>query len=313
MAGPAGAWAAARAPPLVWRIKPALALAAALMAVTSDAASTAHGQSRQPQQMYANNNCMSLHIAINSVHGYKQPRELLLQSLRNAGVPMDQVHVFLGDHPDRKSQLNASQPNARNALAWQAEDGVHYYAIAENSVDFTAMVHIVEHPILFREVRTWFYTHDTTMVGPRFWNVLSEWCSGLPSCAVPLMREDVSFSVGLYSSDYLLSFRQEVLKKKNVMNVAAHKWKERCIAWEDSMFRTCDETDERSLSLGFQVRCGDRPFSERTCICSKHYLNRTRVQVYGPLATPRYQFQFECLDFVKFAANIGEGPLILAE
>ena len=40
-----------------------------------------------------------VHLAINSLAMYTAPRVKLLGELRAAGVPMHQVHVFLGDSP----------------------------------------------------------------------------------------------------------------------------------------------------------------------------------------------------------------------
>ena len=40
-----------------------------------------------------------VHLAINSLAMYAAPRVKLLGELRAAGVPMHQVHVFLGDSP----------------------------------------------------------------------------------------------------------------------------------------------------------------------------------------------------------------------
>jgi len=146
--------------------------------------------------------CRSLHIAINSVEWYERPRMRLLASLRNASVPMDQVHVFLG--------------GAKNSSAWCGADGTNYYAVPHNSVDFTAMIHIVEQPAFFGDVRTWFYVHDTTEVGPTFWAKMSKYCAGLETCALPLIRSKPSFNVGLYDARFLANQTARVVTKKNL-------------------------------------------------------------------------------------------------
>ena len=88
-----------------------------------------------------------VHLAINSLAMYAAPRVKLLGELRAAGVPMQQVHVFLGD-----------SPTSDDGAAWfvDAASGARHYRVRHNSVDFTAMVHIVENPHLFNSVRQWF-------------------------------------------------------------------------------------------------------------------------------------------------------------
>ena len=54
-----------------------------------------------------------------------------------------------------------------------------------DSIDFSGLIHIADHPRAFSHVRQWFYLHDTSAVGPGFWPVISRWCDQLPACAMP--------------------------------------------------------------------------------------------------------------------------------
>ena len=71
--------------------------------------------------------CDDLHIAINSLATYDLPRGRLLRELAAAGVPMSQVHVFLGGS-------EASGDNA--ALRYtDTTSGAWFYRVMHNSVD----------------------------------------------------------------------------------------------------------------------------------------------------------------------------------
>ena len=71
--------------------------------------------------------CDGLHIAINSLATYDLPRGRLLRELAAAGVPMSQVHVFLGGS-------EASGDNA--ALRYtDTTSGAWFYRVMHNSVD----------------------------------------------------------------------------------------------------------------------------------------------------------------------------------
>ena len=147
--------------------------------------------------------CGSLHIAITSVVHYERPRIRLLASMRAANVPMGQVHVFLGG---TKANLFPT--------AWREFDGTNYYAVSHNSIDFTAMIHIVENPDLFMYVRTWLYIHDTIEVGPTFWTKMAIYCDGIHTCAVPLTRSEASCNIGLYDARFLANQSAILTRKK---------------------------------------------------------------------------------------------------
>ena len=98
---------------------------------------------------------------------------------------MSQVHVFVAAGGQSQAAAVQTPP-------------VRSYLVGHNSFDFTGLTHIVENPQLFREVRQWFYMHDTFAVGPGFWPNVTRWCeSGLPACALPLTRSLPSASTGV--------------------------------------------------------------------------------------------------------------------
>ena len=77
--------------------------------------------------------CDGVHIAINSLASYSLPRGRLLRELAAAGVPMSQVHVFLGGS-EEKGDNAARRYTDETSGAW-------FYRVMHNSVDVSARVH----------------------------------------------------------------------------------------------------------------------------------------------------------------------------
>ena len=242
--------------------------------------------------------CSTLHLAINSLAAYSVPRARLLAQLRAAGVPMRQVHVFLGG-----SGLEGSDSFVG---AEGAASGVRHYRVRHNSVDFTAMVHIAENSpsrLFGEDVRQWFYMHDTTGVGPGFWPNVTRWCDRLPACGLPLTRYYPSSSMGLYDAAFLSEHRAEVLALKNARGAPAHVFKRRGFGWEDKLFKVCDKASPDAPIRRFTRQCANVTLGRRTCICSRVDIEPQPVRVYSTDSTPRQAWRFGCVDLYKYKAN----------
>lgn len=233
--------------------------------------------------------CATTHVAINSLASYGAPRARLLTELAAAGVPMDQVHVFLGDSGDEARYLD------RLSGAW-------HYRVRHNSVDFTAMVHIVENPQHFTPVRQWFYLHDTSSVGHHFWTNVSEWCAGLPACALPLTRYLPTSSMGLYDAAFLNAHASDVLSLKNTRSATGLRWKVRGVGWEDKLFKVCDQHSRDAPIRRFTRQCYNTTLKRRTCLCSRIERDKP-ARIYGADTTPRQAWRYLCFDVAKYKAN----------
>lgn len=179
--------------------------------------------------------CRGVHIAINSLASYAAPRARLLSELAASGVPMRQVHVFLGGSTTDSRDITH---DAGRFL--DSSSGSWHYHVPHNSVDFTAMVHIAEHAALFENVEQWFYLHDTVSVGAGFWSNASFWCTrGLPACALPLTRYLPTSSMGLYDAAFLRTPAAlgNISALKNTRGVSGMRWKIRGVGWEDKLFK----------------------------------------------------------------------------
>ena len=119
-----------------------------------------------------------------------------------------------------------------------------FHFVPHDSIDFTAMIYIVENPTVFKHVEQWLYLHDTVRLlgGFPFWRVLTHrWCNWNQTCAVPLSCSSMSSNMELYAARYLWKVQETILTLKNpeLTGHARHKWKERNIGWEDLVFRLC--------------------------------------------------------------------------
>ena len=247
----------------------------------------------KPRPDVSHGPCKSLHIAITSVAHYDRPRARLLQSMRAAGVPMGQVHVFLG----------GTTATNRGLTTWLGDNGTNYHAVPHNSIDFTAMIHIVENPELFRGIRTWFYLHDTTEVGRTFWRGMALYCNGIPSCAVPLTRSESSRNIGLYDARFLTSHTASLVSKKNRDNERVRYMKS-SVEWEDDLFHRCDTQQgmvHRVCPTAWRMNglCA----RESHAMCSSISHKRRTVRVYGNTSAPRIAFLIKCIDLIKYTTN----------
>ena len=247
--------------------------------------------------MRSSEQCDGLHVAVNSLASYGAPRAHLLAALHAAGVPSQQVHVFLG------GAFAAAGSAAAAAGYVDAATGVQHHYVQHNSVDFTAMVHIVENPERFRSVRQWFYLHDTTSVDGGFWGNATRWCERLPACALPLTRWLPSSSMGLYDAAFLNAHAADVFALKNARNVSGLRWKQRGVGWEDKLFKVCDAASDDAPIRRFTRRCYNATLRRPTCICSQAELDEAPVQIYGAESIPRQAMRFACAGVVKYKAN----------
>jgi len=269
---------------------------------------------------------------------YTQPRLLLLRSLRAAGVPMTQVHVFIGgafNGPPAGPYPNgggsggdsggeggeggggdsgggggggSAPPTAEESVA----DGLRYHYVPHDSMDFSGLVAIAEAPRgTFGRVRQWFYMHDTTAVGPGFWGAISRWCPRLPACAMPLTCRWPSSSMGLYDAAFIAAEREKTLARvKNSANLSSAAFKRQALQDEDALLKACEAQTGHGCH---EVRhgsgrdaCYSSAAGRHICVCNKVAVDGEPRAVYGPGSAPRQFARFPCADLTKFKANYGQ-------
>jgi hypothetical protein len=163
-------------------------------------------------------------IGINShIDFYKKTVHIALKYYAQADIENDLIHVFIG---------GCTKESYENI------NGVHYYFVTHNSLDFTAMVEIVEKEI---ESEYWFLIHDTAIVGGRFKELLYNFPTGAEKVA---LLPHPSMNIGLYSYKYLLRIKDIILVAKNTdySNEAVQKFKKFNVEQEDYiLFETLPE------------------------------------------------------------------------
>ena len=240
--------------------------------------------------------CTAMHIAINSMASYNGPRKRLLHELIDvAGVPTNQIHVFLGGASSTEGSAGqavqdglkpVSSGNEGDIGAFEDGLGVRYYYVPHNSVDFTGIVHLAEAKARLFQATRWFYMHDTTSVGAEFWKSLSSWCRSPIGCGLPLTRYYPSSSMGLYSSEFLASQHHSMQKLRNP-GWSVEKQKKIGFGWEDYLFKQCDASAEDKPIRRFTRRCYNATLERHTCVCSKVEIDPDIQPVYGAGSSPR--------------------------
>jgi hypothetical protein len=214
---------------------------------------------------------MKIKIAINTVNNFSNKTlPIVIPSLLNAGIEKSDIYIFEGGHKVR---------SVNNY------EGINYIKTNHNSIDFTALIDIVENEINFDY---WFMMHDTCSVGLNFKNLL--YANDIFNYQKIALRNKPSMNIGIYNYSYLKKHKDFILTYKNendsIESLIAMKNKQ--IIEEDSL-------------LWMTV---DSP----TGICNMHLPD---VQIIGvenfyQTETPRIIEYHARLDLYKYKSNWGQ-------
>jgi hypothetical protein len=201
-----------------------------------------------------------MNVAINSNARFAETTfGIITESLIKSGFSPENIFFFEGGHDCYE----------------RVESNVNRYKCDNDSIDLTGLIAIIE---LNLTSDYWFYIHDTTSVGPKFYEAVHNFEPG--TIAKPL-NSGPSMNMGLYSNqllhdkkDIILSKKNTDLSKESVLNFKSHN-----VYLEDSLF---NEYKGDSYCNGFQYK---PPFD-----------------VYGN-GVMRIQEYYECVDLYKFKAN----------
>lgn len=193
------------------------------------------------------------------------PLKHLLESLKTA--PQIPLIVVVGncDHDDYA--VDCAGPTE------------HWVRAPHNSIDFTALVAVLElwDDEKIPNYHSYFCIHDTTRAGPEFvQRILSlpgDWETA--SFAFP------SMNIGLYHSDVLHRHREVILSFKNVDESEAPACKTRCVEQEDKVFH-------------LQGSCHR---------CIGYMTQQSPPTDYYGTGTPRVVEYYPCVDLYKIKSN----------
>ena len=125
---------------------------------------------------------------------YKKTVNIALRYYAQAGIENDMIYVFIGGCTEE---------------SYEKINNIHYYFVTHNSIDYTAMVEIVEKEI---ESEYWFLIHDTAIVGSKFKELLYNFPIGAEKVA---LLPFPAMNIGLYNYQYLLGIKDTILTLKN--------------------------------------------------------------------------------------------------
>jgi hypothetical protein len=165
---------------------------------------------------------MDIKFSISSYKGfYTTTYPIIIKSLLDGGVPAKDIYFFIGGYEENKLIEN--------------EDKINLFIVNHNSIDFTGLISLIELNI---KSDYWFLLHDTTYVGPRFYNFVSTF--NYNKCDVVKLNSGVSMNIGSYKQSYIDSIKEDILKFKNndysIESIQNHK--KLAVTTEDIFFRT---------------------------------------------------------------------------
>jgi hypothetical protein len=160
-------------------------------------------------------------FAVSSHEDYvSTTRPIQHDSMMTAGVPVDDVVYFV-----YSSKVTKYEPITDR-----------YWLVPHNSIDFTALVSVVE--LGLDDPSYWFLMHDTTYVGPTFYQKLTSMDIHGDTIALSKKNHNPSGNMGLYRTEYLFANRDKVLEFKNPSREEAdrHLFKRKLVEKEDHFF-----------------------------------------------------------------------------
>lgn len=164
---------------------------------------------------------MKIKIAINSNKNFSATTyPVVVESLIDSGISKKDIYFFEGGY-DEYSVI---------------ESDINRYQCNHNSIDFTALISIVD---LGLKSDFWFMIHDTTKVGKNFFNYAKNFNKSDKGKKVYC---GPSMNMGLYSHDLIVSNRDLLNKFKNYSNSkeSLQKYKSLNVEYEDWLLNLCE-------------------------------------------------------------------------
>jgi len=217
-------------------------------------------------------------FAVSSCKGfYERTIDKNIYSLLEGTVDKDSILWVIGDFQDPVEAVN-KEAELRSKYSIDK-----IYCEQQNSFEYTPMIHIVEHPELYKDYDYIFYMHDTCWIGPNFIFNLQRFFpeDNRDTCPLDIT---VSMNIGLYKISWLNSNIDKLMIAKNTSTDTAeiHKKKVWGVHHEDHLLKYSDGN--------FTQLCGSRNGTI------------TMENPYGT-NTPRRIRYFEYLDIYKAQSN----------
>jgi hypothetical protein len=210
-------------------------------------------------------------ILINSHTSNAVAVDTLLKSMReNRMVNAFKLIIVIGGHSE---------------YSHETRDGVLYVHANHNSIDNTALIAVLEYPLL-SYYSPFVYLHDTCLVGRKFF----ERIGSLPvASSIRMTACSPSMNIGLYTKEVLEAQRPFLMSMKVTNPFMLLDMKRRAIETEDFIF-THDPSCVK-LPCELVIEEPSDPYKTGTVRRVEHYSS---------------------FDLYKLKANWGVGPLVMA-
>jgi hypothetical protein len=167
-------------------------------------------------------------VLINSYIANTKAVDALIRSMREArGFSSFTIAVIVGGH---------------SLYSHETVDGILYVNAPHNSFDNTAFIAMLEYPLL-SQYTSFFYIHDTAVVGPSFFEKIGDLNIRSSIRINPPPRP--SMNIGAYTLARLEACRDFLISMKGVDPTQMLHLKQRCIDTEDYIFKQ----DEHCVAL----------------------------------------------------------------
>jgi len=164
---------------------------------------------------------------------YEKTLPLFFRSLLDNGVPPGSIFCTLGGFEDfEEAKAVAEQLKSEYGIP-------NILASDHNSMEFGALIDVVENPEYLNNFDYLFLFHDTCWVGDKFVEALTELMPKNQKPPTIALRAKPSMNIGAYATDYLLAIKDKVMSFKNKSNdiEVLKKLKVYLVGAEDSLIQ----------------------------------------------------------------------------
>lgn len=167
------------------------------------------------------------------------------------------------------------------------ERNITYIRCNHNSIDFTALIVLVE--LYHQDVHEhYLYIHDTCTIGKTFYTKLN--AINVSSVSSVRINTQFSMNIGIYSQTILNTFSHFLLQQKNTDPHKSMEFKTKCVHHEDYIFKNDPNNSVLDNYNGSSVTGPTDYYNNGTLRIVEHYPN---------------------LDIYKIKANWGQGQYTL--
>lgn len=222
-------------------------------------------------------------INYNVQHKYnKKITTILINSHRNSKIALNFLLDSMKKYSEFKTYniiicIGGFYENSNYII--NKEDNITYILCNHNSIDFTGLITVLD--LFPNEENTYLYLHDTSSIGPNFFNIISNIkINGDTASLVP----QTSMNMGIYTSYIIKQYSLFLDSCRNTDETKVQYFKTQAVYNEDKIFKS---NKNHTLLENYG-----------------RYTDNILTDVYNT-GTMRITEYYKCLDLFKYKANWG--------